>query len=130
MAAWAALLGAPGLAGLTQINGLPWTADRREAVAASLDLVMQRRRSRRLDLRPCSRPPVLLGFVMGVFISPKYLLNCVCLLPRGLDRELRLGVAEWGRALAAVGGREGIEEVPAPDRRLCNSENLILRPCA
>jgi hypothetical protein len=50
-AGWGTLLSNPGLSGLTELNGLPWSPDRLAAVQSSIDRVVRRKAAPHIDLR-------------------------------------------------------------------------------
>jgi hypothetical protein len=50
---WGGLLSGPGLSGVTELNGLAWSPDRRAAVLATLERVARREATPHVDLR-CS----------------------------------------------------------------------------
>ena len=50
---WGGLLSGPGLSGVTELNGLAWSPDRRAAVQATLERVARREATPHVDLR-CS----------------------------------------------------------------------------
>ena len=97
---WGGLLSGPGLSGVTELNGLAWSPDRRAVVQATLKRVARRQATPHVDLR-CS--------LELSAQSPR------CDVTQWADgRELCLGVREWALALEAVGGRVCIETVRVP----------------
>ena len=61
---WGGLLSGPGLSGVTELNGLAWSPDRRAAVQATLERVARRKATPHVHYRTSVVVWIVVGFLV------------------------------------------------------------------